>query len=386
MKNFSIQLAIAFFLGLALLATSCSNSNEFKIEGIVNGADGKMLVLNHVGLSSVDKIDSVKLNSNGKFSFKKERTQYPEFYQLQLNGNLINLAVDSTETIEVRADAGTFATSYTVEGSENSKAIKNIALAQLDATQIIRKLRKQLEEKQISSDEYENEMLEAIENYKEVARKYIYSAPMSTAAYFALFQKIDGLLFFDLYDRTDSKSFGAVATSYDHFYPESERSKRLHTLALQSLKVIRGKRDIDLTNIETKEVSLLEVELPGVNGEKIKLSDISKDKTAIINFTVFQAEWSDELNNLLLDMHTKYHDKGLEIYQVSLDTDEHLWKNKAHVLPWHCVHDPQSVYSQVAALYNVKQLPSTYIIDKKGNISKKVEALDKLESNLKPFL
>ena len=44
---------------------------------------------------------------------------------------------------------------------------------------------------------------------------------MSAAAYFALFQQIDGLLFFDLYDKNDSKAYGAVATSFDHYYPES---------------------------------------------------------------------------------------------------------------------------------------------------------------------
>lgn len=371
---------------LALLVTSCTKSNEFTIEGVVTGADGQTLVLNHVGLTAVNKIDSVKLNSNGKFSFKKARTEYPEFYQLQLKGNLINLAVDSTEVISVHADAGTFATSYSVDGSENSKAIKTIALAHLDANQIIHKLRQQLSEKQISESEFENQMLEAIENYKEVARKYIYSAPMSTAAYFALFQKSDGLLFFDLYDRTDSKSFAAVATSFDHFYPESERSKRLHDLALQSIKVTRVKRDVDMRNIATKEVSLLEIKLPNVKGDTISLSDVSTNKLTLLNFTIFQAGWSDELNTLLSELFAKYHNRGLEVYQISLDSDVHLWKNKAYNFPWYSVYDEQSVYSQVAALYNVKHLPTIYIIDKKGNITKKVESLDLLESDVQKYL
>ena len=89
------------------------------------------------------------------------------------------------------------------------------------------------------------------------ARKYIYSAPMSTAAYYALFQQIDGLLFFDLYDRDDVKAYGAVATSYDHFYPGSPRSKHLYNLTLQSMKVLRAQRPVNLDDVKTTEVSFL---------------------------------------------------------------------------------------------------------------------------------
>ena len=76
-----------------------------------------------------------KLTAAGKFSFTKPRPAFPDFYRLRLNNQLINFSVDSTETISFVADAGTFATSYSVEGSENCKAIKNITLAQLDANQ-----------------------------------------------------------------------------------------------------------------------------------------------------------------------------------------------------------------------------------------------------------
>ena len=85
---------------------------------------------------------------------------------------------------------------------------------------------------------------------------------MSTAAYYALFQQIDGLLFFDLYDKKDVKVYGAVATSYDHHYPESPRAKHLHNLTLQSMKVLRAQRPFDYSNVEAKEISFLDIELP----------------------------------------------------------------------------------------------------------------------------
>ena len=382
MKQISTRLLTV--LGLCMFFFSaCNNSSDFIVKGVVAGADGQLMYLENVGISNVVTLDSIKLAPGGKFKFTEKRPEYPDFYRLRLNNQLINFAVDSTETISFVADAGTFATSYSVEGSENSKAIKAITLAQLDANQAISRLRKEYEDKMISDTTYRMKVLAAADAYKEVARKYIYSAPMSTAAYFALFQQIDGLLFFDLYDRKDVKAYGAVATSYNHTYPESPRSKHLYNLTLQSMKVLRAQRPVDYSNVETKEISFLDIELPG---EVVKLSTVAPGKVVLINFTAYQTEWSPALNMALGELYTKYHDQELEIYQVSLDSDFHFWRNGASNLPWVTVHDPQSVYSQVAGLYNVKQLPALFILDRKGNLVKRVEDVKKLEADVKAVL
>lgn len=385
MKQISTRLLTV--LGLCMFFFSaCNNSSDFIVKGVVAGADGQLMYLENVGISNVVTLDSIKLAPGGKFKFTEKRPEYPDFYRLRLNNQLINFAVDSTETISFVADAGTFATSYSVEGSENSKAIKAITLAQLDANQAISRLRKEYEDKMISDTTYRMKVLAAADAYKEVARKYIYSAPMSTAAYFALFQQIDGLLFFDLYDRKDVKAYGAVATSYNHTYPESPRSKHLYNLTLQSMKVLRAQRPVDYSNVETKEISFLDIELPDVRGEVVKLSTVAPGKVVLMNFTAYQTEWSPALNMALGELYTKYHDQELEIYQVSLDSDFHFWRNGASNLPWITVHDPQSVYSQVAGLYNVKQLPALFILDRKGNLVKRVEDVKKLEADVKAVL
>ena len=385
MKQISTRLLTV--LGLCMFFLSaCNNSSDFTVKGVVAGADGQLMYLENVGISNVVTLDSIKLAPGGKFKFTEKRPEYPDFYRLRLNNQLINFAVDSTETISFVADAGTFATSYSVEGSENSKAIKAITLAQLDANQAISRLRKEYEDKMISDTTYRMKVLAAADAYKEVARKYIYSAPMSTAAYFALFQQIDGLLFFDLYDRKDVKAYGAVATSYNHTYPESPRSKHLYNLTLQSMKVLRAQRPVDYSNVETKEISFLDIELPDVRGEVVKLSTVAPGKVVLINFTAYQTEWSPALNMALGELYTKYHDQGLEIYQVSLDSDFHFWRNGASNLPWVTVHAPQYVYSQVAGLYNVKQLPALFILDRKGNLVKRVEDVKKLEADVKAVL
>ena len=389
MKHVSIHVVAVLSLLIGLFA-ACDHQSDFTVKGVVSDADGQVMYLENVGVSSVTLMDSVKLNAAGKFQFKKPRPAYPDFYRLRLNNQLINFAIDSTETLSFVADAETFATSYTVEGSENGKAIKNITLAQLDANQLIQRLRKAYEAGEVSDTLYAEEVKKAAQAYKEVALQYVYSAPMSPAAYFALFQQIDGLLFFDPYDATDSKAYGAVATSFNHIYPESPRSKHLYNLALQSIKVIRSKREQPaptvLAAMADREVGFMEIDLPNLRGENVKLSTVAEGKPTLINFTAYALEWSPELNMTLAELYAVYHSKGLEIYQVSLDDDLHFWKNAASNLPWTCVRDPQSVYSSVAALYYVRQLPALFLLDKKGNLVKRIEDLKTLEADIKSVL
>ena len=153
MKHVSIHVVAVLSLLIGLFA-ACDHQSDFTVKGVVSDADGQVMYLENVGVSSVTLMDSVKLNAAGKFQFKKPRPAYPDFYRLRLNNQLINFAIDSTETLSFVADAETFATSYTVEGSENGKAIKNITLAQLDANQLIQRLRKAYEAGEVSDTLY----------------------------------------------------------------------------------------------------------------------------------------------------------------------------------------------------------------------------------------
>ena len=382
-KNFKNYLTLCF---ICLIISGCRKSNTFTVEGVVAGAAGQTLYLEHTGLPDISVLDSIKLKADCGFSFKQRRPEYPDFYRLKLNNQTIHFSVDSTETITFTADAMTFATSYLVEGSENSKAIKEITLAQLEADQEVQKLRDSYGMNLIPDTTYRENIMKAETAYKEIAKKYIFGAPKSPVAYFALFQKIDGLWFFDLYDRTDSKAFGAVATSYKIYYPESPRTKHLETLALQSLKVTRGERQKALNISDAVEVNYVDIELPDINEKNIKLNEIANGKAVLVVFTAFQSEWSPTFISTLTNLYRKYNEKGFDIFMISLDSDVHFWKNAAYNIPWTNVHDPQSIYSSIAAVYNVRQLPALFLINKKGEMVKRIETVESIESDIQAAL
>lgn len=172
------------FIALAALALSACNSEpKFKVEGEVSGADGKMLYLETAALEGIVPLDSVKLKGDGSFSFRQTRPETPEFYRLRVEDKVVNLAVDSTETIGVKASYADFATSYTVEGSANSTKIKELTLMQAQLQAKVNALIKKMQAHQIAADVFDEELATLMKDYKdEVKAKYIFAAPTETAA------------------------------------------------------------------------------------------------------------------------------------------------------------------------------------------------------------
>ena len=117
-----------FAIGMSALAfTACDNSPKFVVEGTISNAADSTLYLEADGLSGIETIDSVKLGSNGNFSFKGAPSDNPEFYHIRLGNNIISFCVDSTETIKIKADAKQMAGNYEIEGNNDVAEIKEIA-------------------------------------------------------------------------------------------------------------------------------------------------------------------------------------------------------------------------------------------------------------------
>ncbi|MDR0866511.1 MAG: DUF4369 domain-containing protein [Candidatus Symbiothrix sp.] len=376
------NLSGVLYIGLlsCLLIACGEKKQQFTISGEIQGDKDKFLYLENVGTSRVTVLDSVQLGS-GAFQFRHERPQTPDFYRLRLGNQIINLAIDSTETITVTADETHFATGYTLGGEEaESQKIKQLTLLQLSANQKYTALKKQYEAGELSMDQYMEGVNAAINQYKTAAKEYILADFMSPVAYFALFQQIDNLMIFDLYDKADNKLFGAVANAWNTTYPESPRAIQLKNLYTGALAALRGERPIEAKEGDFK--TLYDISLPALDGKEIRLSEAGEGKLTVVDFTAYNTEASLLHNMQLAEIYDKYKSRGLEIYQVSLDTDNHLWKNGAVNLPWISVIDPQSVYSQIVRKYNVIRIPTAFIRTGEGDIVARIEDYSTLEKEI----
>ncbi len=387
--NIFMNSIFRFFLSglLVLTVVSCKEKQTFEIKGYVENAQGETLYLEHIGIEKIELSDSVKLKKGGKFSFKHDRPESPDFYRLRLKRQFINIGIDSTEIVEIQAGVSAgFAKEYKVTGSENCLKIKELTLLQIEANNKFNLLQKN--KATLSDEEYKREVSQITDRYKQEAKKYILQDPLSSAAYFALFQQVNNMLIFNPYDKEDHKMYATLATSWDIRYKDSQRAKHLYALAMQSLKVIRGQRVNHHKEIEVKEATnYFEIQLPDLHDNIIMLSDItSSGRVVLLDFTAYQTQFSPIHNMFLGEVYEKYQEKGFEIYQVSLDEDIHFWKNVASNIPWKCVRDQATVYSKNAAKYNVRELPATFIFNRKGEIVKRIESTDYLEAEIKKVL
>jgi peroxiredoxin len=379
-----------FFVALAAVALSaCDSEPKFKVEGEVSDADGKMLYLEASALEGIVPLDSVKLKGDGSFSFKQARPASPEFYRLRVDDKVINFSVDSTETVQVKAPYADFATAYTVEGSPNSLKMKELTLKQMELQGKVNALLQSVQAHQIGADVFEDSIAALLKNYKDdVKIRYIFSAPNTAAAYFALFQKLNNYLIFDpLNSKDDVKCFAAVATSLNNFYPHADRSKNLYNIVIKGMKNTRTPQQkvVDIPEEMVTETGVIDISLRDMKGNVRKLSDL-KGKAVIVDFTIYQNAVSATHNYMLRDLYDKYASRGLEIYQVSLDADEHYWKTTADNLPWVCVRDANGVYSSIAAAYNVQAVPSIFLVNKNNELSARGETVKDLEAAVKALL
>ncbi len=381
-KIFCIALAAA-----ALVA--CSSGPQFKVTGKVDGADGKMLYLEASALEGIVPLDSVKLKADGTFSFESSRPASPEFYRLRVDDKVINLAVDSTETLTVTAPYATFATGYQVTGSSDCEKIKQLTLLQAKLQADADRLAEDAQARRIGMDVYQQRLSALLKKYKdEVKINYIFAAPNTTAAYFALFQKLNNYLIFDpLNSKDDVKCFAAVATSLNNRYPDADRTKNLYNIVIKGMKNTRTPQQtvVEIPEENVQETGVIDINLRDLRGAAHKLTDL-KGKVVLLDFTVYQSAVSASHNYMLRDLYDKYAKQGLEIYQVSLDADEHYWKTIASNLPWICVRDAAGVYSSVVSLYGVQSLPSVFLINRDNELRARGETIKDLEEAVRRLL
>lgn len=383
MKNIlKTIVASIFIVGITVLMSGCG-SEKFHVEGAIGNAKDSILYFEHNGLTGFTTVDSVKLDAKGAFSFASDKVNNPEFYRLRIAGQIINIAIDSTETVKVDAKYPQMATDYSVNGSYENEKIKQLALKQINLQAQCQAL---YSEQPQAADSLVQQLIQA---YKyDVSHNYIFKEPMKAYSYFALFQYIvvnneARLIFNPAIDPEDNKVFGAVATSWDTYFPNSERGQNLHNITIKGMRDNRiaaaNKQNIQ---IEAEETGVIDLPLRDNKGNMHHLTDL-RGKVVLLDFHAFSLPDSPEYIMQMRELYDKYHAKGLEIYMVSLDENEHFWKESVATLPWINVYDNTGISEAYTSAATAT--PIIYLIDRSNtvvrnpaqikNLPKEIEAL-----------
>lgn len=382
------KLFSAATLVVAALAFTACSEKKFHVEGSIDNAKDSLLYFENISLEGPVVIDSVKLDADGTFDFSDKCPEAPEFYRLRIAGQIINISIDSTETVSVKAKMPEMAANYEVSGSEECSKIRDLSLKQIALQNSIIALQKNFS---LGSDVINDSINKMLGAYKEQVKKdYIFKEPKAASSYFALFQAIGPYLIFNPRDnRDDIKVFAAVATSWDTFHPGALRGENLHNIAIEGLKTARiiaaDQQSMQIDASKVSEAGIIDIKLLDNKGNARTLTEL-KGKVVLLDFHVFAMDESPKRILMLRELYNKYHAQGLEIYQVSLDSDEHFWKQQTAALPWISVRDANGSSSSILPLYNVQAVPDFFLIDRSNSLVNRASQIKDVDAAIAALL
>lgn len=363
---------ILLILVSVLLLYGCNNKSRFTVEGVVNGDTKNYIYISKVDVDKPVFIDSVKIKKNGNFKVRVKASE-PDFYQLGFSSrDFITLLAEPGEKITINFNSKNLFENYTVTGSEGSEKIMVLDMAltetkkKLDSLTAIYKKESTEPGFETRGTELEAEYTRILKAQRKLNIEFVITNLGSLATIKALYQRIDPETYV-LYDPRDLQYMKIATDSLTKVYPESKHVKALAADFEKEKNQLYSNQISQLTKDlpETK----LDPVLMDVTGKRIALSSI-KGKYVLLTFWATSSRESVEENLQLKDIYKLYNKKGFEIYQVSLDENEAMWKAavKFDELPWISTREDNPLNPTNAILFNVRSLPTNYLFDKEGNI------------------
>jgi peroxiredoxin len=355
MKN---QLSL-IFVGFIVLV-GCSKQPTFTVSGTLTNAQDQTIYLERTALLATTIVDSCHIDTDGNFSLKASAPTFPDFYRLRIGSRSLPLAIDSTEQVQVTTSLDSMPYTLNIIGSEAS-----LQIAQLRASA----------------------RTETREVLREQTQKLILSNPRSLIAYYALFFKHNGTPLWDMTDPSDRRLYQAVATSYNLWMPEYNRTKALYNQVLEHMQTERSMRSQLAAQqlIAESENAFLDITLSDAKGQTQPLSKY-RGKVIILDFSSTEMEQYVAYNFELRELYNQYHKRGLEIYSVSIDRNQLAWEDATEHLPWTIVRAYENDAVQVLTQYNVHSLPTLFLFDREGNVQGRYTDFTALEADINKYL
>ena len=357
---------------LTVLIASCGQDRKARVQGSFSGLSHDTVLLEMVTTQGRRIVDSTVIDQGGDFRFRvKLPEKGPVFYNLLCDGSAIPLIVTPGDRIEVNSLCD-LARNYTVEGSEESQLLKQFNTQYGNGVATLDSLSKIYRNTPVVADtekRRKNLLDQYLAEYYRIKREhiaFIMAHPSSMAAVYALYQRLpdDPWLF---NEKTDLIYYRIVADSSSVRYPDASRVKVLQKEIEERKKVLELADRIQ--NQSGNALNYPEIDLHDVYGKDQKLSSLD-GKTILVSFWSTRDSRYPVQNAEMRELYKTYKDRGLAIYQVSLDDEKADWVTvvQDQKLPWINVFDPRGTGGIAAMSYNVQAVPSNVLISSDGAI------------------
>lgn len=365
------KLFILLSFSIFWVSSISQNKPNVSISGKLRGAeDGQEIYLKRFDNNNFN-VASSTVNSEGEFSIVifVENT---DLYKLQTDDkNFLSLILEPGDELVIQADADNLIHNLTISGSEQTGLLYTAmnAMSKYDTKldsitkkyQVLQKNSIDIKAATRMRTQYSN----ISDEKTEFISKFIHDNPGSLACLF-LTEKIKLEEHYQVFSYLDSALYKK--------YPDNTFVKNLHARIESEGKLAIG-------------AIAPELELPDPDSNLVKLSSL-RGKIVLIDFWAGWCGPCRRENPNLVNLYSKYKDKGFEIYGVSLDKTRASWLGaiKADNITWLQVSDLKYWSSEPAKLYHVGSIPHTYLLDRDGRIIAKKLRGKALEEKLEELL
>lgn len=370
----------------AVILGACSQKDSVKLNGRFVGHTEKMVYLEQVLPGDQRMVDSTKLDKKGNFDFTLRTPENrTTLYNLHYSDDVIPLFLSPDDRVTVNSICDV-AHNYTVEGSPESERLRELKILLGNGAITIDSLRNV-----IVKTEGEEQMKAYSAYIKETQRvmrehlSFIISKPQTLSSLYALYQRLPSQP--HLFTReSDILYYRMVADSVQKYHPDSP-----YVIALR-----KEVDDVDNANdlvsyinrkMESGGDGYPDLYLPDMYGNKHLLSML-EGNVILLDFWHSGLPASKLNNAELRKIYDKSHEKGFEVYQVSLDTKKAEWITsvQGQKLPWITVCDLQGEAGTAVRSYNVTRVPTNFLIDRNGNVVGRDFYGDKLAREVEKLL
>ena len=371
----------------ALIAT-CGKRDEARVSLTVKGApDSTEVIVSRLALNQMQVLDTLYTSKEKVSAEVPVYPGSPEFVYLTYgNGGSAALLLQNRDRVTVSADMT--GTDVRIEGSEESVLMQKVDSdirafnAAFDSlTYELAAVGEDGSQEEIAR--LKREMGALYVKCKQEAVKYVVTHSNSLTIVPVLYQTTSGGLPI-FAQATDAIIMERAYDSLRTVYPSSPYIVSL----ADEVSARRNALEIQNRMASAEEVDFPEIVLNDVNGQQQSLTAL-KGNVVVLMFWDAANVQQRVYNTDLKILYEKYHNRGLEVYQVGLNSDKTAWalQVKEQELPWISVCDPAAGASVGAMVYNVSQLPAMYLISRQGSIeSKDVFDMRLLETEIRRLL
>jgi peroxiredoxin len=189
---------------------------------------------------------------------------------------------------------------------------------------------------------------------------------------------------------------GSIVSAFEiysnfSYNPRVSQLDSLYRMLDSNVRVSYFGRDIQNT-LEKEKLTAIGNPAPGftlndVDGKPVSLTT-SKGKYTLLDFWASWCGPCRQENPSVVKAFHRFHEKGFDVFGVSLDTDKSKWiaAIKKDGLDWTQVSDLQGWKTSVVSQYGIKGIPMNYLLDKNGIIVAKGLRGEDLDKKLQEIL